>query len=216
MDDVEPFDLNADPLWTLELLEKECDASGNTLESISESLEYIKSRVEEIEKRAQKRLAAASPKLSLGEPVVTATNSSDHLAQYPQESIEEEFKRHLAEDKFLDLISEYPPLSKAKFLALLSQRDIGVTGATQTLIEHHLYLVYRVIKAQQVPRLGLTELLDGAVKQGLAKAVERYDPAAGVGFESYAHYWIRHAVHLEIASRHVCVRCGVSFHDHGF
>ena len=44
--------------------------------------------------------------------------------------------------------------------------------------------------------------------QGLAKGTERFDPARGFKFSTYAHWWIRQGVSRSIQDQARVIRCG--------
>jgi RNA polymerase sigma factor (sigma-70 family) len=74
------------------------------------------------------------------------------------------------------------------------QRDVEVgERARQHFIEANLRLVVSIARTYRTPGVDLSDLVqEGNV--GLLRAVERFDPAFGVRFSTYATYWIRQAV----------------------
>lgn len=81
-------------------------------------------------------------------------------------------------------------LSRAEERSLIPRAQQGDTEARQRVIEGNLRLVLYVARRYQSGTLTLDDLLqDGVV--GLVDALERYDPAEGHSFSSYAVPWIR-------------------------
>jgi RNA polymerase primary sigma factor len=122
--------------------------------------------------------------------------------------------------------SETPELL-AKYLAHIGQGDLltheeeidlskrakaGDKKARQRLIEKNLRLVVSVAKKYRGYGLPFEDLIqEGNI--GLMKAVEKFDPARGFRFSTYATWWIRQAVQRAVADKGRTIRVPVHMGD---
>ncbi len=95
---------------------------------------------------------------------------------------------------YLEQIKGDPLLSAEEELELAYRiRELSDPMARETMIRSNLRLVVKI--AQQYARTGvnLTDLIaEGNL--GLVRAVEEFDPEAGVRFSTYAAWWIKQAL----------------------
>jgi len=108
-------------------------------------------------------------------------------------------------DIYLAEVSRFPVLSRDCEAAVGARVQAGDRAARQELIQANLRLVVSV--ARQYDNLGLP-LLD-VIEEGnigLMRAVERFDPAMGYRFSTYAVHWIRQGIRRALAEKGPCVR----------
>ena len=105
-------------------------------------------------------------------------------------------------------MGSYPLLSAEQEQELARRIALGDKVARQQLIEANLRLVVKVAKHYSVAHNELLDLIqEGNI--GLLRAVERFDPARGCRFSTYAVFWIRQAIGFataeEVSSQRVPV-----------
>ena len=80
-----------------------------------------------------------------------------------------------------------PPALEQRLTILIQQGD---EQARQTLIEHNLRLVTHIAKTYYHPKVELLDLIQEG-NLGLIEAVDRFKPAMGHRFSTFAVWWIR-------------------------
>ena len=91
---------------------------------------------------------------------------------------------------YLDMIREFPPLSREDEHVLALKARRGDVGARQRLVRHNLAFVVAIARKQRRGTVRLDDVIqEGNV--GLMRAVEKFDPDAGTRFSTYAVWWIR-------------------------
>ncbi len=91
---------------------------------------------------------------------------------------------------YLELIREYPPLSREEEHRLALKARRGDAGARRRLVQHNLAFVVAIARKQRRGTVRLDDVIqEGNV--GLMRAVEKFDPDAGTRFSTYAVWWIR-------------------------
>ena len=121
----------------------------------------------------------------------------------------------LGSDPAMDTLGLY--LKEAGRFALLTPQEEasvarraanGDAEARQTMIEANLRLVVSVAKRYNNRGITHVDLIqEGNI--GLIKAVERYNPALGFRFSTYATWWIRQAITRAIADQALTIRLPV-------
>jgi RNA polymerase primary sigma factor len=94
---------------------------------------------------------------------------------------------------YLAEIGAAPLLTPAQEVSLGRRAQAGERAAVHALVQHNLRLVVSVAKKYQNLGMSLLDLIqEGSV--GLMRAAEKFDPARGFRFSTYATWWIRQAI----------------------
>jgi RNA polymerase primary sigma factor len=109
---------------------------------------------------------------------------------------------------YLSEIGRIPLLTRDEELALGRRVQAGDEQAKQRLIEANLRLVVQVARRYLNRGLPLPDLIEEG-NLGLIRAVEKFDPARGLRFSTYATWWIRHAVVRALANQARVIRLPV-------
>jgi len=110
--------------------------------------------------------------------------------------------------KYLAHIGQGSLLTHREEIYLSKRAGQGDKKARQRLIEKNLRLVVSVAKKYRGYGLPFEDLIqEGNI--GLMKAVEKFDPARGFRFSTYATWWIRQAVQRAVADKGRTIRVPV-------
>jgi RNA polymerase primary sigma factor len=109
---------------------------------------------------------------------------------------------------YLAEIRRIPLLDRAQELKLAQQARKGSLEARQALISGNLRLVVYVAKRFMGRGLSLSDLIEEG-NLGLIRAAEKFEPARGFRFSTYATWWIRQAVQRGLANHASTVRLPV-------
>ncbi len=95
---------------------------------------------------------------------------------------------------YLDRIKDYPILSEAEELALIDRwYQKGDRKAYDALIASHLRLVPKIAQRYMGYGIPVSDLI-GEGNVGLLQSADRFEPAKGFRFSTYARWWIRAAM----------------------
>ena len=101
---------------------------------------------------------------------------------------------------FLNEIGRRALLTRTEEIELARRVQRGDLAAKERMVEANLRLVVHVAKGYQERGLPLLDLIqEGTI--GLIRAVEKFDPARGFRFSTYAMWWIRAAIGRAITSQ---------------
>ncbi len=96
----------------------------------------------------------------------------------------------------------------------IARWSLEARAAREALILDNLWLVARNARRFIGRGVGLDDLLQmGAV--GLLRSVEKFEPARGYRFPTYAHWWINQAITRQIADCSRLIRLPVHVHERG-
>ncbi len=123
------------------------------------------------------------------------------------EEVEEECEDEDAEDdlgvdnairQYLAEIGRFPLLTGEQEQALAWRVVDGDMEAQQRLVEANLRLVVSIAKRYNNHGIGLLDLVQEG-NLGLIRAAQKFDPARGFRFSTYATWWIRQAISRAVA-----------------
>lgn len=120
----------------------------------------------------------------------------DYLEEEEEEEdldeVENAIRQYLAE------IGKFPLLTAEKEIQLARRIVAGDMGAQQCLIEANLRLVVSIAKRYNNHGVSLLDLIQEG-NLGLIRAAQKFDPARGFRFSTYATWWIRQAISRAVA-----------------
>jgi len=103
--------------------------------------------------------------------------------------------------KYFSDISKYELLTVEEEVELAELSKNGDQKATERLIKANLRFVVSVAKQYLDPSVELQDLIQ-AGNLGIIEAARRFDPSRGFKFISYAVWWIRQSINVELANKH--------------
>ena len=115
-------------------------------------------------------------------------------------------------DQYLKEISAYPLIDRAEEVRLAKEIRRGEEEALDKLVRSNLRFVVSVAKKYQNQGVPLSDLINEG-NLGLIQAAKKYDPSQDghdVKFITYAVWWIRRAMDVELAHQRHLVRPAVT------
>jgi RNA polymerase primary sigma factor len=108
-------------------------------------------------------------------------------------------------EKYVSEVQSLPRVSEDEEVELAKKIRAGDRKALKSLIEGNLRFVVSVAKQYQYQGLAIWDLTSEG-NLGLIKATEKFDPARGFKFISYAVWWIRQSILQALAEQSRIVR----------
>jgi RNA polymerase primary sigma factor len=108
-------------------------------------------------------------------------------------------------DIYLSEINEIDLLTAAQEIELADRIRAGDAAAREHMICANLRLVVSIAKRYVNRGLGFMDLIEEG-NLGLLKAVEKFDPAAGCRFSTYATWWIKQSIRRSLINGAKTVR----------
>lgn len=109
---------------------------------------------------------------------------------------------------YLNEIGHNPLLTAQEEFSLAQLVTQGDFAARQKMIEHNLRLVVNIAKHYLSRGLALLDLIEEG-NLGLIHALEKFDPARGFRFSTYATWWIRQNIERAIMNQSRTIRLPV-------
>lgn len=92
-----------------------------------------------------------------------------------------------------ELTDAYAPVSRDEEVDLTTRASEGDTSARDKLVLHNLRLVMDIARQFGSSGAEFEDLVHEGIA-GLLRAIDRFEPARGLRFSTYAHWWIRQGV----------------------
>jgi RNA polymerase sigma factor (sigma-70 family) len=101
-----------------------------------------------------------------------------------------------------------PFLSKKQVLSIASLLDeeiAKIRAVREELVQHNLRLVVWVAKSYRGRGMDLVDLIQEG-SMGLLRAIDRFDPAVGTRFSTFATHWVRQGISRALAEKARMIR----------
>jgi RNA polymerase primary sigma factor len=113
---------------------------------------------------------------------------------------------------YFDSLAGLSLLSAEEEVDLSNRKKSGDKAAGEKLVTSNLRLVIKIAKNFSSSEVSLVDLIqEGNI--GLIRAAEKFDPAIGCRFSTYASYWIKHYITRYIAKTGRMIRIPIRKND---
>ena len=114
--------------------------------------------------------------------------------------------------KFFERVARHPLLSSTQERALATRAKAGDRSARDEMVRCNARLVLFMIYPYRNRGLSQEDLFQEGVV-GLLRAIDKFEPARGFKFSTYATWWIRQAVSRAVANKADVIRVPSTVHD---
>src|SRR5215469_14071160 len=125
-------------------------------------------------------------------------NDVEEVEGYEDEEVARGNAVDNAIQQYLGEIGRYPLLNAEQEMLLAQRVAEGDPEAQQCLVEANLRLVVSIAKRYNNHSVSLLDLVQEG-NLGLIRATQKFDPARGFRFSTYATWWIRQAISRAVA-----------------
>src|SRR3989440_4956254 len=132
------------------------------------------------------------------EDLCTGAGEEEEYNEEVEEEVTDEDSVDNAIRQYLSEIGRYPLLTAAQEMQIAQHVAEGSLEAQQRLVEANLRLVVSIAKRYNSQGIYLLDLVQEG-NLGLIRAAQKFDPARGFRFSTYATWWIRQAISRAVA-----------------
>ncbi len=143
-------------------------------------------------------LDVADFSLSDYDDYIESVADTDEVVEAESENEEDNCEVDNAIRQYLGEIGRYPLLTAEQEMRIALRMANGDMQAQQQLVEANLRLVVSIAKRYNNHGLSLLDLAQEG-NLGLIRAAQKFDPARGFRFSTYATWWIRQAISRAVA-----------------
>ena len=128
----------------------------------------------------------------------SGTGEEEEYAEEDEEEVTDEDAVDNAIRQYLGEIGRYPLLTAEQEMKIARRVAEGDIEAQRQLVEANLRLVVSIAKRYNNQGIFLLDLVQEG-NLGLIRAAQKFDPARGFRFSTYATWWIRQAISRAVA-----------------
>lgn len=113
---------------------------------------------------------------------------------------------------YLQDVGQFPLITQQEEITLAKRIKQGDVEARQKMIQANLRLVVKIARGYEGNGLAVLDLInEGNI--GLMKAVERFNPAKGAKFSTYASWWIKQVIKRALSNKSRVIRIPIHLVD---